>query len=153
MKTYKILAAIREKNTHFKYDNYYLKLVGTDGIILNHYVDFTTKYIHSRISQLGIPVVKLSQENVYDILLDLNIRAKILPKYKGEDFIADEFTNPVTIDNGKTWIKPKIGETYQVYRDGYRVIYDELVDFFIDKTSEEGKNFRIKVKKILRGLR
>ena len=120
-----------------------------------HYIkiDFTTKYIHSRISQLGIPVVKLSQENVYDILLDLNIRAKILPKYKGEDFIADEFTNPVTIDNGKTWIKPKIGETYQVYRDGYRVIYDELVDFFIDKTSEEGKNFRIKVKKILRGLR
>ena len=116
---YKIIEKERISNSLF--DNYYFILENSKNITLKYPVDFTVKYIHSRLECQEIPI---------DTAL---VVAEILPKYRDQEFIATKFSNPVTIDNGKNWIKPKIGETYKVFRTGFRVNYNQSVELKLNR--------------------
>jgi hypothetical protein len=136
---YKVLGVRRDKRIIF--DNYLLDLVDQNGNLLKYPVEFTAKYICSRIKQKEIAVEYLNDNDILTIVKNFEIIATILPKYQGEPFVANKFTNPVTEDDGETWIKPVVGKTYYVYKDGYRVIYDKLISFKIIYPDKSFKSY------------
>ena len=99
-KEYKVLDVQRTKGKNFNKIN--LMLIDENGDKLEYPVEFTTKMIKDEMRGQCISVDRLSEEFFLQAIGLLVISAIIVRKYEGEPFVANEFTNPVTIDNGQT---------------------------------------------------
>lgn len=142
---YNVVSASRSTEKTDEIKDYFVQLSNGSGEIIMHEgspYDFriTRKQLFNAMESKGFELALFGNANVAEaMLIELLKRARIscsiVPKKKGDKFIADEFTGSVIDKNGDRVI-PKVGAEYEVQENGYRIDYKkpfsihlELSDF------------------------
>jgi hypothetical protein len=102
-----------------------------DGGMIDGKLNLSIDYIIAALENQEVDTDLIPRFSFIDILLSATIDATIDIKTKGEDFIASEFTDTVTV--GGKRVKAKAGQVYKVEESGLRLDYQKDVRFNFDR--------------------